>query len=312
MKLTRRLFGVTAFATALAISTAIPSFAEGNKLGVMIYNVGVDPWMNVAVKALEEHGKALGYEVTVADGKNDVAQMNAAIDQFVIQGVKAIVICPADPDSLVGSVSKAVSAGVPVVAFSLGVSKDANLTSFIGADEVGMGRTGAQLALQAIKGKGNVALMTGILGTSAQIGRSQGQHEVFDKEAGIKVVEEQPNDWAHDKTVALIQDWLSKYPKGELNAVLAHGPELVAAAEYAKSQGRDEVVFVGIDYPEDARRAIKEGTLLGTISQDPKMLAKLAVETADKAAKGESVEKVVMIETTTITKENVDQKAADY
>lgn len=312
MKLTRRLFGVTTFAAALSVATAMPSSAEGNKLGVMIYNIGVDPWMNVAVKALEEHGKALGYEVTVTDGKNDVAQMNAAIDQLVIQGVKAIVICPADPDSLVGSISKAVSAGVPVVAFSLGVSAEANLTSFVGADEVGMGRTAAGLALKAIGGKGNVALMTGILGTSAQIGRSQGQHEVFDKEAGIKVVEEQPNDWAHDKTVALIQNWLSKYPKGELNAVLAHGPEIVAAAEYAKSQGREEVVFVGIDYPEDARRAIREGTLLGTISQDPKMLAKLAVETADKASKGEAVEKVIMIETTTMTKDNIEQKPADY
>ena len=312
MKLTRRVFGVAAFAAALAMSTASPSFAEGKKLGVMIYNIGVDPWMNVAVKAVEENAKALGYEVTVADGHNDVAQMNAAIDQFVIQGVSAIVVCPADPDSLVGSISKSVAAGVPVVAFSLGVSDDANLTSFVGADEVGMGRTAAQLSLKAIGGKGNVALMTGILGTSAQIGRSKGQHEVFDKEPAVKVVEEQANDWAHEKTVALIQDWLSKYPKGELNAVLAHGPEIVAAAEYAKSQGRDEVVFVGIDYPEDARRAIREGTLLATISQDPKMLAKLAVETADKAARGEKVEKVVMIETTTITKENVEQKTADY
>ncbi len=109
-----------------------------------------------------------------------------------------------------------------------------NLTSFIGADEVGMGRTAAQEALKAIGGKGNVALMTGILGTSAQIGRSKGQHEVFDQGNGVKVVEEQPNDWAHDKTVALIQDWLSKYPKGQLNAVLAHGPEIVAAAEYVR------------------------------------------------------------------------------
>jgi len=312
MKLTRRKFSLATLAATLMTSTVAPSSAEDRKLGVMIYNIGVDPWMNVAVKSVEENAKALGYEVTIADGRNDVAQMNAAIDQLVIQGVKAIVICPADPDSLVGSISKAVAAGVPVVAFSLGVSKEANLTSLISADEVGMGRTGAQLAVKAIGGKGNVALMTGILGTSAQIGRSQGQHEVFGKETGIKVVEEQPNDWAHDKTVALIQDWLSKYPKGELNAVLAHGPEIVAAAEYAKSQGREEVTFIGIDYPEDARRAIREGTLLATISQDPKLLARLAVETADKASKGETVKKVILIETTTITKDNVEEKPADY
>ncbi len=52
--------------------------------------------------------------------------------------------------------------------------------------------------------------------------------------------------------------------------------------------------------------------MLATISQDPKLLAKLAVETADQAANGEKVDKVVMIQTTLITKDNVEQKTADY
>jgi len=311
----RRYILKTAIAASVALSCAnsFPAFAQTKpKLGVLIYNIGVDPWMNVAVKTLEEKGKDLGFDVTVADGHNDAAQMSAAIDQFVIQNMDAIIVAPSDPESLVGSVSKAVAAGKPVVTLSLGLSDAANVTSFVTADEEGMGRRQAELVTKALGGKGNVALMTGILGTSPQLGRSKGQHEVFDKQPDIKIVEEQANDWQHEKTVSLIQDWLSKYPKGQLNAVIAHGPELVAAAEYAHSQGRDEVVFVALDYPEDSRAAIQKGILHATINQSPALMASIALETTKKALDGQAVEKTILIDTPTITKENVDSMPAAY
>jgi ABC-type sugar transport system substrate-binding protein len=312
MNITRRMLGISSIALALASSIALPATAEGKKIGVMIYNIGVDPWMNVAAKSLEAEAKKRGYEFTIADGRNDIAQMNAAIDQFVIQGYDAIIVAPSDPDSLVGSVSKAIEAKIPVISYSMGLAPDANATSFVGSNEELIGREQAELAIKLLNGKGNVAMMTGILGTSPQLGRSKGQHDGLSSAPDIKIVEEQANDWAHDKTVALIQDWISKYPKGELNAVFAHGPELVAAAEYAKSQGRNEILFFAVDYPEDARRAIKEGSLTATVSQSPALLSELAVEAADKAIKGEKVEPKIIIKTPVITKDNVEQMPADY
>ncbi|HEV7250164.1 MAG TPA: sugar ABC transporter substrate-binding protein [Shinella sp.] len=312
MTITRRLFTIASLGIVLGAALAAPAMAETKKIGVLIYNIGVDPWMNVAAKSLEADAKKLGYEITVTDGRNDVAQMNAAIDQFVIQGFNAIIVAPSDPDSLVGSVSKAIEAKIPVISYSMGLAPDANATAFVGSNEELIGREQAELAIKLLGGKGNVALMTGILGTSPQIGRSKGQHDGLKEAPGIKIVEEQANDWAHDKTVALIQDWLSKYPKGELNAVFAHGPELVAAAEYAKSQGRDEILFFAVDYPEDARRAIQEGTLTATVSQSPALLSELAVDAADKALRGETVDQKIIIKTPLVTKDNVEEMPADY
>jgi ABC-type sugar transport system substrate-binding protein len=312
MTITRRLFTIASLGIVLGSALAAPAMAETKKIGVLIYNIGVDPWMNVAAKSLEADAKKLGYEITVTDGRNDVAQMNAAIDQFVIQGFNAIIVAPSDPDSLVGSVSKAIEAKIPVISYSMGLAPDANATAFVGSNEELIGREQAELAIKLLGGKGNVALMTGILGTSPQIGRSKGQHDGLKEAPGIKIVEEQANDWAHDKTVALIQDWLSKYPKGELNAVFAHGPELVAAAEYAKSQGREEILFFAVDYPEDARRAIQEGTLTATVSQSPALLSELAVNAADKALRGEAVDQKIIIKTPLVTKDNVEEMPADY
>lgn len=302
--------GIAALALAATINIGLAQ--DKPKLGVLIYNVGQDPWLSVAVKSFEEKGAEMGFDVTVVDGRNDISQMNAAIDQFRIQEVDAIIVQPADPDSLVGTVKQATDAGIPVIAYSHKIAEASGAKANVGADEVAMGKAQAELVVKALNGKGNVALMTGILGTSPQIGRSKGQHEIFDATAGIKVVEEQANDWAHDKTVALIQDWLAKYPKGELNAVVAHGPELVAAAEYAKSQGRDEVIFVALDYPADARRAIQEGTLYATINQSPATMAEVALKSIQDLLAGKTIEKSVQIETPVITKDNVEQVPAAY
>jgi ABC-type sugar transport system substrate-binding protein len=300
---------------AALMSTAYGSTAwaqEAPKLGVLIYNVGGDPWINVATSTFETKGKEMGFDVTVADGRNDVAQMNAAMEQFIVQGVDAIIVQPADPDSIVGTVQRALDAGIPVVAFSHSLSPDVDITAYVGSDEVDIGRRQAQMAVDALGGEGNVAIMTGILGTSPQLGRSQGEHEVFDAAPGIKVVEEQANDWQGDKTVSLIQNWLSKYPEGELDAVLAHGPELVAAAEYAKSQGRDEVKFFAVDYPEEARAAIQSGTLYATINQSPAKMATVALETVKTVLDGGTVEKTIMIDNPAITAENVEEHPAAY
>lgn len=300
-------------ASVAALATASAVFAqEKDTLGVLVYNVGGDPWLSVAANAFETRAQEFGFDVTVVDGRNDIAQMNAAIDQFRILGVDAIIVQPADPDSLVGTVSQAVAAGIPVIAFSHNIAAEAGAIAHVGSDEVAMGRTQAQIVVDKLGGSGSVALMTGILGTTPQLGRSEGQHLVLDATPGIKVVEEQANDWAHDKTVALIQNWLTKYPEGELDAVIAHGPELVAAAEYAASQGRDEIIFVALDYPEDARIAIQEGTLFATLNQSPATMAELALKTARTVVDGGTVEPELRIETPVITKENVDAVPAAY
>ncbi len=72
--------------------------------------------------------------------------------------------------------------------------------------------------------------MTGILGSGPQIGRSEGfRAELQENFPDVKLVEEQPNNWANDKTISLTQDWLAKYPAGQINAVVAQGPELLRA-----------------------------------------------------------------------------------
>lgn len=286
---------------------------EARTLGFLVYDVGVDPWMNVAVDTVEKEGDAAGFDVTVSNGRNDVGEMSSIMDQYISQEMDAILIAAPDPDSLVPSVVKADAAGIPVFTFSLNLSDEAPITSFIGADDVSIGRVQGEILAEALGGEGNVALMTGVLGTGPQIGRTQGIHEALEEFPGITVVEEQANNWQPDKTISLTQDWMSKYPKGELNAVVAQGPELAAGARLAHSSGRNEIMFVACDYPEDARAAIQEGTLYATLNQSPAVMAEEAIQAISTVVvDGGEVEDEILIETPTVTADNVEDTPAAY
>lgn len=286
---------------------------DSKKLGFVVVDVGVDPWVGTAITALKNEASEAGYELTVVNGRSDVAQMISGMDQLITQKVDGILLAPADQDSMTPSVKRAEAAGIPVVAFSLAMSPEAPVSSFVGTDDIQVGREQAQMVAESIGGRGNVALMTGILGSGPQIGRSKGFSDEIQKNfPNIKLVEQQANNWANDKTISLTQDWLAKYPAGQLNAIVAQGPEVIAGARLAKSMGRDEITFVGNDYPKEMRDSIIAGETYGTVNGDPKEMAKEAVTTLVTLADGGTVKKEIYVPIPVITAANVADAPAAY
>ena len=79
----------------------------------------------------------------------------------------------------------------------------------------------------------------------------------------------------------------------------------LGAIQSLGSKAGVDVKIFGFDGTEDGLKAVSNGTMVGTIAQQPKELGKKAVEAAVKAIKGESVEKTESIEVKTVTKGNV-------
>ena len=59
-----------------------------------------------------------------------------------------------------------------------------------------------------------------------------------------------------------MQDLLSRFPKGQLDAIIMQGPEASAAVDFALRNGRDEIKFIVGDYPQDVRQLIYDGKIL--------------------------------------------------
>jgi len=77
----------------------------------------------------------------------------------------------------------------------------------------------------------------------------------------------------------------------------------VEAIRAANKTGSIRVV--GFDAVEDARKAIRDGTMLGSVAQFPDEMGRLAVENAVHAVKGEPFEADAKVRIELITRENV-------
>ena len=89
----------------------------------------------------------------VTDGKNTVDTQMQNIEDLIIKGVDAIVMCPVDSGALAAAVKKAVDAGIPVVSFDRNVSGDV-LTGLAESDNVAHGSAAADLMAEVAEKSG--------------------------------------------------------------------------------------------------------------------------------------------------------------
>ncbi len=81
----------------------------------------------------------------------------------------------------------------------------------------------------------------------------------------------------------------------------------LGAVQALGAKAGQQVKVFGFDGTQDGLKAVKAGTLVGSIAQQPKELGKTAVDIAIKAVNGDAVEKNVPVPVTTVTIANVDQ-----
>jgi ABC-type sugar transport system substrate-binding protein len=256
-------------------------------IGSMIWNTSV-PFYSNFIKGQQETAEALGVKLVIVDGKGDIGTEVAGVQQLIAQGVDAILVTPSDAVGISPALKKANEAGIPVFAVNNRADETAaEIVTFIGADDVEFGRQQATLVAETLTDGGKVAYMMGALGTSAQLLRKQGFDEVLKDYPNIEVVEEQTADWDAAKALALTQVWLGKYGQGQLDAIVAQGPEAANSAKYAQESGRSDIKFIVGDYPAEVRQGIENGYIFGTVDQDPRPQGERSVEAAVQWVKGE-------------------------
>ena len=255
--------------------------AHGKKwvIGSMIWNTSVPFYANF-IKGQTDAAAKLKVELKMANGKGDLATEVAAIRQMIADHVDAILVTASDAQGIVPAIKLANAAGIPVFAVNNRVGEGAQTIAFIGADDIDFGRQQAKLLLSSVGPKARVAYLMGAVGTSAQLLRLQGFNEVLKDHAGVQIVSSQTSGWDAAQALTVVQDWLNKYPKGSLDAIVGQGPEGANAARYAASHGRTELKFIVGDYPADVRHAIQSGQVAGTVDQDPRPQGERSVTAA--------------------------------
>jgi inositol transport system substrate-binding protein len=273
------------------------------KIGVSMQNLQNEYIVEVQ-NAMKAKAEELGIELLIGDGEGKAEKQISQIENFITQKVDAIILNAADKSGSAPAVDMAVSAGIPIITTVTLVENQDKVLAHVGSDDVDAGKIEMQKIADLLGGKGNVAIIHGPNGHSAEVNRTIGNHEIIDKNPDMKVVAEQTANWSREEALALVENWLQTL---DIQAIAAQNDEMalgaIQAVEAAGKLGK--VLVVGIDAVPDAMKSVEEGKLSATVFQDAQGQGKLAVEIAVKAANGETVEKDNYVPFELVTKENL-------
>ncbi|BBP77454.1 sugar ABC transporter substrate-binding protein [Pseudomonas gingeri NCPPB 3146 = LMG 5327] len=268
---------------AVSLLASSVSFAQGKtyKIGAAVYGLK-GQFMQNWVRELKEHPavKDGTVQITVFDGNYDALTQNNQIETMVTQHYDAIIFVPIDTKAGVATVARAQESDVPVIASNTKVAS-ANVP-YIGNDDIEGGRLQAQAMVDKLKGKGNVVIIQGPIGQSAQIDRQKGEVEVLLKNPGIKVIEMKTANWSRAEALSLTEDWLNAHPNGGISGIIAQNDDMaLGALQAVKSRGLspNDVPITAIDGMPDAIQAAKKDEVT-TFLQDAQAQSQGALDVA--------------------------------
>lgn len=282
---------------------------SGRVIGLAVANLQAD-FFNQIKQAVDDEAKKRGVSVRVADAGGDAATQVNQIQDFITRQVAAIIYIPAGATAAGVPVKAAERAKIPVVAVDRN-APDAPAKTFIATNSVAAARTLGEYVVKQLKGKGNIAILQGQIGTTPQVDRQKGFTEALTAAPGVKVVAQQPADWAQDKAFAVAQDMIQA--NRDINAFWgqADAMALGAAQAVANANLSPRPLIVGFDGDFAGLRAVRDGRIDATMVQQTQKMGRMAVSSAIDLIEGKQLPADQLQEAFLLTK-NDSQKAQQY
>ena len=263
------LIGTLLAAVSAAALLATPAMADKLKIGAAVYGLKAE-YMQLWSAALKAHPavKKGEVDVTVFDGNYTALTQQDQINTMITQKYDAIIFVPIDAEAGATPVQAAHDAGIPVIGSNTRVHSDL-LTSYVGSDDVVSGYLEGKSVLDRIGCKGNVVIIEGPIGQSAQISRLEGNKKALAECPNVKVIEDQTANWSRAEAQKLMENWLTAHP-GQINGVIGQNDEMALGAIEAIKEAKlnlKDFPTAGIDGISDALRAVKAGEMT-SILQD--------------------------------------------
>jgi inositol transport system substrate-binding protein len=252
------------------------------------------------------------YELILVDSQEDVIKQQDQVNTLISQGVKILVVVPANVEAVSPMITAAADAKIPLVflnrdPFSGDKSKIPPNVYYLGSQPIISGQLQGELVGKLLGGTGNIAILMGTLGHEATTKRTEGNEQtIAEKYPAIKVLAKETANWQRDQGMTITENWLTAYGNN-LNAILSNNDEMaLGAIEALRVIGRDDVVVMGIDGIQDAFAAVKNGSMAATVLLDPAEEGRGVAEVAYKLLRGEPVSAITTTTDVFITLENID------
>lgn len=301
----KRTFLKASLFTTTALLIGVPALAEDKiKIGLSQGTMN-HPWRVAMVEGNKAYAAANypDVELIVTDGQNDSAKQVTDVESLIAQGIKVLMISPLTADALTPVVQDAMDAGIKVVTMDRKVNTE--VTVHVGALNKPIGVQAGKFLVEKLGSKGKVIELQGTGGASATVDRHDGFAEGI-AGSGLEVVASQNCDYLRENALKFMEDQLQRFGPGEIQAVYAHNDEMALGAVQAlEAAGRlKEVTVIGIDGQNTAYEAIKAGKMAATFTYP--YVAPEGIEIAYKLAKGEAVDKEIILPGKQVDASNID------
>ena len=298
-------------------TTAAPApGAGGGKIKIAFSAPAADHgWTGaISTNAKKQAAKYDDVELSLTQAATAADQVNQ-LNTIVMQKPDVIVILPQD-ETVTPAALAAMKAGIPVINVDREFSDPGAQRAAIKGDNYGVGFQAGQYFASQLKCKGNVVEIQGIAGISVTNQRTKGFADgIAQCKGGIKIIAQQPADFAPDKGLSVMQNILQAQPK--IDAVYTHDDDMAQGVVQAiKNANRDkEMWLTGVGGSKAAMDQIKQGGLYrGTFLYNPTMSAS-AIALARLLAKGQGlsdltepvIPSVIVMQAQGVFQDNVDK-----
>ncbi|MGL4648380.1 MAG: sugar ABC transporter substrate-binding protein [Caldilineaceae bacterium] len=284
-----------------------PAAGETLTIGVSVSNFN-DTFLTYMRDGMAAFAETLpDAELVVVDAKEDAAAQLSQVENFISQGVDAVVIVPVNTEATEPMTAALAEAGIPLVYVNrlpAGLPDD---VVFVGSESIDAGIFQMEWIAEQIGGEGNVVIMMGKLDNEAAVKRTEGVEQVAAGFPGIAITKKDTANWSREEGLTLMENWLAT---GDPIAAVASNNDDMAlgALEAIEAAGLlGEIIVGGVDATPDALAEMEAGRLDVTVFQDANGQGAGGIEAAYKLAKGEEVENRVWIPFQLVTQENYQE-----
>lgn len=234
--------------------------------------------------AAEELGVMI--DVFDVDDESDFQGQYETAMNVVNQGYDAIVAASITNTNLIPAIAAANKAGIPWIVVSEDQDNqvlemyDAKVTCRCRLSFFDEGLIAGKYVVEKLNGKGKVAIIEGLAGTSATNDRCAGFKEAI-KDTEIELVSSLPGDWDRQKAYEVASGMIQANP--DLDAIYALNDTMALGAVPAAEQAGKEIIIIGDDGTREAFESIRDGHLTATIDGVAYQIAYYSVYAAVKA-----------------------------
>lgn len=234
------------------------------------------PFYNDLEAALQETAAEYNVTLDVQSSEFKPETQRAQVQNFVVEEYDAIIVCPADSDSVGGAIQLANDAHTPVFTADI-AANSGDVACHIASDNVQGGRLAGEYLAELLNGAGEVVVIDHPTVTSVQ-DRVKGFEEALAEHPDMSIVDRPAAEGQRTKAQQRTQNALLANP--DVKAIFGINDDSALGALAALRQaGREDIVIIGYDATEEARKEILAGSpLKADVVQYPQDIGRLTIE----------------------------------